>query len=89
MSAESTTLHPKTQARLDWLAAQEIVISIAYGEAEGLGVIWSVNCLTRNDEEFARPQRAHDFDGAVRIALLHCIKLNFVDGSKVPEGLAA
>jgi hypothetical protein len=73
-------IDPKTQARLDWLAARDIVTSIAYGPAEGLGVIWTVNCMTFYSQEFARPQQAHSLDHAVEIAVKHSIKLGFVEG---------
>ena len=73
-------IHPKTQARLDWLADRDIVTSICYGKASGLGVIWTVNCMTSDAREFARPVQAHTFEHAVEIAVLHSIKLGFVEG---------
>jgi len=74
------TIDAKTQERLDWLAENDIITSICYGPSEGLGVIWTVNCMTFHSQEFARPQQAHTFDHAVEIAVKHSIKLGFVEG---------
>jgi hypothetical protein len=73
-------IDPKTQERLDWLAARDIVTCVCYGPAEGLGVIWTVYCMTLYSQEFARPQQAHTFDHAAEIAVLHSINLGFVEG---------
>jgi hypothetical protein len=75
-----TILHPKTLERLHWLADRDIVISVCYGPSEGLGVIWTANCMTFHGQEFARAQRAVSFDQAVEIAVRHAVKLGFAEG---------
>jgi hypothetical protein len=74
------SIDPKTQARLDWLAVNGICTSITYGPSEGRGIIWTVNCLSPIYLDFERPERAHSFDHAVEIAVIHSIKLGFVEG---------
>jgi hypothetical protein len=74
------TLTGRTQERLDWLAINGICTSITYGPAEGFGIVWTVNCLSPDGQDFARLQMAHSFDHAVEIAVLHSIKLGFVEG---------
>jgi hypothetical protein len=74
----------KTQERLDWLAVNGICTSITYGPSEGHGIIWTVNCLSPKYLDFEKPLQAHTFDHAVEIAVLHSIKLGFVEGP-VPQ----
>jgi hypothetical protein len=74
------SINPKTQERLDWLAIRGICTSVTYGPAEGFGIVWTVNCLSRHGTDFERPLQAHSFDHAVEIAVLHSIKVGFVKG---------
>jgi hypothetical protein len=73
-------LSRQTQERLDWLAERDICTSITYGPSYGHGIIWTVNCLSPVYLDFEQPLKAHSFDHAVEIAVLHCIKLKFVEG---------
>ena len=70
----------KTQQRLDWLADRGICTSITYGPAAGIGIVWSVNCLSPVLLDFEHPQQANSFDHAVEVAVLHSFLMGFVEG---------
>jgi hypothetical protein len=76
-----THFEPKTLERINWLVHHGIVTSIAFGPSKWSGTEWSVTCLGPGGQEFDRPQQAADFDHAIEIAVLHSIKLGFVEGA--------
>lgn len=69
-----------TQETLDYLADRDILISIAYGYADGKGKCFSVDIYNQASEEsLPMPERANSYEHAVEIAYLEAVRLEWVE----------
>ena len=79
--AEFETIEPAEAVELmERLGRSGLTVSICYGPCGGNGLLYSVNVLTGNLEEFERPFGAGTFAMAVQIAEEESGKRGWIQG---------
>jgi hypothetical protein len=62
----------QVQGIVDSLAKSGIVTSFAYGPSVDMENVWTVQCMTKQFQEFDKPFQANSLPHAAAIAKLEC-----------------
>jgi len=71
-----------SQVKLDYLALHGITTLVTYGPDGSKGIVFSVDVITPWAQSFETPLVANSYQHAVSIALLECVRRNFVEPIK-------